>query len=138
MASKDRNLRSAAVYQAIKNSPELLIKFELISTLSEGNAKTFQNASGGSLDVKIADFDDATGKFSVFSSFSARSRDKFETNPAAISGDRFSFTLSVGAIFYNFYCRGWAKSNEGSVELTGMMACNQNTGEYKIKIDLIG
>ena len=145
-ASSDLALRSAAMEGVMANKSALLIK---IKTYAEENRRHVLKATEGQLNLRIAEFDAASGNFLTYSNVSYRERVPNSSRNARrpivhagnFSGDRISFEVNIGGGgggSNSETCVGAASLGESGSVLTGTMSCSGGgRGRYGIEIDLL-
>lgn len=144
LASDDRNLRSSAVFAAFQTSSEVIIDFELqaMSRAAEDEVQDFFLTTGGTLDVRLAEFEPTSGNFLSYSSLSHNRNDEITVHQGNISGDRASLVVDVSEALNGgtSTCRITARGRAGDAQLFGSMGCDFRgaPAQYSITIDLLG
>jgi len=141
MANADTTLRSAAIEGVFATKKVFTI--DIKSAQDQKRAYVLEK-SGGRVDLKIANFNQQTGDFFGYSSFSyqenipnTNGKRRPKAYPGNFSGDRLTFTVNLYDLISG-NCVGVVEANEGSSLLTGSMSCRGGTyGVYKIEIDIL-
>jgi hypothetical protein len=148
-ASKDQNLRRIALTTAFASSDSILRGAALTAAVStaatfivdlaknDGEKKNrIYELMLGSFEVRITEFDELHNTFFTHTSYSyIDNKNKPLAKPAAVSGDRLSFTVDTFKISGD--CKGVARLEGNTGKLVGTMACSYDSETYKISIDIL-
>jgi hypothetical protein len=142
-ASTDSDLRSTALGAAVASSATFVVD---ITGPMANETHWITTKVGSSFEVQIHSFDAGRNAFQTSSSFSVNKAN------GAVSGDRLSFDINVGRLFYGSplskdivnQCRGVARLQGGSPLLKGSLSCTvqldgyqQASENYAITIDML-
>lgn len=127
-ASNDMILRSVATQELFRQNPTVII--ELLALQPNGNSRNdergseFLNASGGTIDLIVSNFDPNSGDFTGTSSYSyVFANGEIRSYIGNVSGDRFSFKVDINEVYSGSECYGVLRSSDEGGVFEGNVNC---------------